>query len=111
MSVPKLSVPKLLVLLAALLLLAAGSRAQGRPVAALPGQPTRQVREVRVSVTLPKAVGIVRDYGRILLSRKTEKDRLRDLTTRFREKTSQPVVEVTVAVPRNWLTRKLGLAE
>ncbi|UOQ67289.1 hypothetical protein [Hymenobacter volaticus] len=106
-----MSICKLLTLFVALLLLTAvSSQAQSRR-AADPPLPDPQYKEVKVSVTLPKAVNVIRDYGKILLSRNSEKDRLSRLTDRMKDKTDKPVVEVTVDVPKNWVTRKLGLAE
>ena len=99
-----------LLLLVVLLLVALSGRAQSRRESEVPaGEAPYQ--EVKVRVTLPKAIGIVRDYSKILLSRNDDKDRLQRLTNRFRGKTAKPVVEVTVEVPRNWVTKKLGLAE
>ncbi|MBC8084664.1 MAG: hypothetical protein H7Z21_15815 [Hymenobacter sp.] len=100
----------LLPVFAMLLLLATSGRAQGRRGAESPPR-NPQYREVRVSVTLPKAVNVIRDYGRILLTRNQDKGKVQRLADRFRDKTAKPVVEVTVEVPRNWVTRKLGLAE
>lgn len=106
-----MSISKLLTLLVALLLLTAvSSQAQSRrETNVTPTDP--QYQEVKVSVTLPKAVSVIRDYGKILLSRNSEKDRLSRLTDRLKDKTDKPVVDVTVEVPKNWITRKLGLAE
>ena len=106
-----MSIRKPLTLLVALLLLTAVScPAQSRPAVATP-PPGPQYQEVKVNVTLPKAVSIVRDYGKILLSRNSEKDKLSRLRDQLKNKTDKPVVEVTVDVPRNWVTRKLGLVE
>ncbi|HEX8429415.1 hypothetical protein [Hymenobacter sp.] len=105
-----MSLGKLLMLLTFLQFLAMSSQAQSRPVANAPKEDP-QYKEVTVSVTLPKAVNVVRDYGKILFSRNSEKDKLSRLTNQLKNKTDKPVVEVKVEVPRNWITRKLGLTE
>ncbi|UOG76079.1 hypothetical protein MTX78_05620 [Hymenobacter tibetensis] len=106
-----MSIRKLLTLLLALLLFTAVSgQAQSRR-AADPPLPETEYKEVTVSVTLPKAVNVVRDYGKILLSRNSEEGKLTRLSKRLKDKTDKPVVEMTVEVPKNWLTRKLGLTE
>ncbi len=101
---------KLLTLLAFLLLLPMSSQAQSRPGAEVPKQDPKY-QEVKVSVTLPKAVSIVRDCGKILLSRNNERDKLGRLIKRLKDKNEELVIEGTVDVPKNWVTRKLGLAE
>lgn len=106
-----MSIGKLLTLLVTLLLLTAvRCPAQSRRPAD-PPLPDLQYKEVKVSVTLPKAVNIVRDYSKILLSRNSEQDKLTRIKKRLKNKTDKPVVEVTVDVPKNWVTRKLGLVE
>lgn len=68
-------------------------------------------QEVKVSIEVPKAVNVVREYGQILLSNNDDQEKLQRLKSRFRKKTDKSVVDVTVTVPRNWLTRKLGLVK
>ncbi|WP_375438285.1 hypothetical protein [uncultured Hymenobacter sp.] len=105
-----MSISKLFTFLVLLLLLSTSSWAQSRR-AVDPSRPDPQYQEVKVNVTLPKAVSVIRDYGKILLSRNGEESKLNRLTNRLKGKTEKPVVEVTVDVPKNWVTRKLGLAE
>jgi hypothetical protein len=101
---------KLLGLLFFLLLSATSGWAQTRR-AATPPPEDEDYKEVTVVVTVPKAVSAIRDYGKILLSRSDDKSRIERLSDRFRRKTEQDVVDVKVEVPKNWVTKKLGIAE
>lgn len=102
---------KVLGLLIFLLLVATSGWAQTRRETAPPPPEDPDYKEVTVVVTVPKAVSAIRDYGKILLSRSEEKSRFERLTDRFRHKTEQDVVDVKVEVPKNWVTKKLGIAE
>jgi hypothetical protein len=67
--------------------------------------------EVNVSIEVPKAVNVLRDYGQILLSDSDDQNKLQKLKDRFRKKTTKSTVDVTVTIPKNWITRKLGLTK
>ena len=101
---------KLLALLVMLLLAGTSGWAQTRRAPPPPAEDP-DYKEVTVAVTVPKAVSAIRDYGKILLSRSDDKSRLERLTDRFRNKTEQDVVDVKVEVPKNWVTKKLGIVE
>jgi hypothetical protein len=99
--------PKAFFLLAALLLLAGRSRAQSRA-----DSPPPPPERVTVNVELPKAVGLLTDCTKIIFSRDEEDDdKLNRLVQRFRARKEKPVVTLQVEVPKNKVTKSLGIVE
>ena len=97
---------KLPVLLAALLCRAGSSLAQTAPPPAPPARP------VAVSVPVPRAVILLSDCARVLLSREdTGKGKIQTLIDRRRARAARREEGVTVTLPNNIITRTLGLAE
>ncbi|UPL49815.1 hypothetical protein [Hymenobacter sublimis] len=90
-------------LLACILLLSAGnSWAQSRPPEPLPASSTQ--KELTVRVTLPTVVGVIGEYAGILSSR--EKGKLKTLATPSKARTSNPVLILTIPLPKIWADRK-----
>lgn len=89
-----------LFLLLGLLLLSAGrGAAQSRPAPAPASQ-----KELTVHLTLPTVVGLIGEYAGILSSR--EKGRLKTLRKQSRTTTSNPVLILTIPLPKLWADRK-----
>ncbi|GGG53322.1 hypothetical protein GCM10011378_31990 [Hymenobacter glacieicola] len=86
-----------------MLLLGAGSSwAQSRPPEPVPAGSAQ--KELTVRVTLPTVVGVIGEYAGILSSR--EKGKLKTLTTRGQPRTSNPVLVLTIPLPKIWADRK-----
>jgi hypothetical protein len=102
---------KLPVLLAALLLRVTSSLAQGAPApAATPAsRPDPDYQEV--SVPVPRAVSLITDVAKVLLSRETNKDKFQDLVDRRRARSEKQDQSVIITIPKNKLTQTLGLVD
>ena len=99
---------KLPVLLTALLFRAASAAAQTpAPPAPPPPDPGYQ----QVSVPVPRAVSLVVDVTKVLFSRETAADKLQALIDRRRTRSERRDQSLTIPVPKNKLTRTLGLVE
>lgn len=111
MASPPLLMPrtKRLFLLIALLLKGASSLAQSQsaPVPAAPRAPEYE----QVSVPVPRAVTLVADVARILLGRDVGPDKVQALIERRHARSEKREQSLTIRVPRNRLTRGLGLVE
>jgi predicted secreted protein len=100
---------KLPVLLVALLLKAASSAAQG-PAAPPPPPPSPDYQEV--SVPVPRGVSLVTDVVRVLFSHDDEgRDKVQALIARRRARSEKRDQNLNISVPRNKLTRTLGLVD
>ncbi|GAB2775757.1 hypothetical protein HNQ93_002052 [Hymenobacter luteus] len=93
---------RLLLLLSLLLLSAGRSAAQTRPDPAVPATPQK---ELTVHLTLPTVVGLIGEYAGILTSK--EKGKLKTLSKQGRSTTSNPVLILTIPLPRVWADRKV----
>ena len=89
------------VLLAALLLMAKGSLAQGQ------SEPDYQ----EVNVSVPRAVSLVTDVVRVLLFRDEDTDKIQALIDRRRARSKKRDQSLSVSIPRIKLTNALGLVE
>lgn len=100
---------KLPPLLVALLLKAAGSLAQSAspPAAPAPADPGYE----QVSVEVPRAVTLITDVARVLFSRDDSKSKVQALIDRRRARSEKRDQTLTVTVPKNKITRTLGLVE
>lgn len=93
---------KSLILLSAFWLLALTGHAQTAPTTKTP--PTRQRRQLIISFTLPSAVGVVTKYASALLSKSNDTDKEQRKKQALR--TSNPVVEIALPLPKGWLDGK-----
>ena len=98
---------KLPILLTLLLLWAASSAAQSVAPPAPPPAPAYE----QVSVPVPRAVSLVVDVARVLFSRETSADKVQALIDRRRTRSERRDQSLTIPVPKNRLTRTLGLVE
>jgi hypothetical protein len=100
---------KLPVLLAATLLkLTAGWAQMAPPV---PAAPPPAAKEQQVSVPVPRAVSLLADVVGVLVSRTEGQDKVQTLLERRRERSKKGPQTVDFSVPKNRLTRALGLAD
>lgn len=103
-----MSAKKISVLLVALLLKAASSRAQAAHPAPPPPDPDYQ----QVSVPVPRAVSLLTDVASVLFSRDTDgKSKVQALLDRRKERSDKSDQSVKLSIPKNGLTRTLGLVE
>ena len=107
--IPTQLVTVMLLLLIALLLKAAGSRAQGTPTPApAPRDPDYQ----QVSVAVPRAVSLLSDVASVLFSHDSDgKSKVDALVERRRARSEKREQSIDFSVPRNKLTRVLGLVD
>ena len=103
-----MSSQKLPILLTALLLKTASSTAQTH---ALPTPSPPDPDYQQVSMPVPRAVALVIDVTKVLFSRETAADKLQALTDRRRTRSERRDQNLTIPVPKNKLTRALGLVE
>ena len=96
---------KLPILLAASLLKVTTSLAQTAPAT-----PPTAV-EQQVSVPVPRAVLLLADVVGVLVSRNEGQDKVQTLLERRRERKKKAPQTIDFSVPRNGLTRALGLAD
>jgi hypothetical protein len=101
---------KLPVLLIALLFKATGSLAQSQPSPT--ATPARDPDYEEVSLPVPRAVSLLADVAQTLFSRDNEgKGKVQDLIDRRHARSEKRDQNLTITVPRNGLTRTLGLVE
>jgi hypothetical protein len=101
---------KLFPLLATLLLKASGSLAQAA-APATPAGPPPATHEQQVSVPVPRAVSLLADVVGVLVSRNEGQDKVQTLLERRRERNKKGPQTIDFSVPKNRLTRALGLAD
>ena len=97
------------VLLTALLLKGPGCLAQSQ-TAPVPKAP-RAADYEQVSVPLPRAVTLLTDVARVLLSRDEGSNKVQALIDRRRARSEKRDQSLILSVPRNKLTRGLGLVD
>ncbi len=100
---------KLFSLLAALLLKASSSAAQTTPVP--PAAPPAPTNEQQVNLPVPRAVSLLADVVGVLVSRNEGQDKVQTLLERRRERNRKGLQTIDFSVPKNRLTRALGLAD
>lgn len=100
---------KLPVLLAATLLKVSASLGQTAPAAPTPAPPT--ANEQQVSVPVPRAMSLLADVVGVLVSRNEGQDKVQTLLERRRERSKKGAQTIDFSVPKNRLTRALGLAD
>jgi hypothetical protein len=100
---------KLPVLLAATLLKLTAGWAQTAPP--VPAAPPPAAKEQQVSVPVPRAVSLLADVVGVLVSRTEGQDKVQTLLERRRERSKKGPQTVDFSVPKNRLTRALGLAD
>ena len=103
-----MSSQKLPILLTALLLRTASGAAQTH---ALPTPSPPDPDYQQVSMPVPRAVALVVDVTKVLFSRETAADKLQALIDRRRTRSERRDQSLTIPVPKNKLTRTLGLVE
>ena len=104
-----MSSKKLSVLLIALLLKAASSRAQGTSA---PTPAPREPDYQQVSVPVPRAVSLLTDVASVLFSHDADgKSKVDALVERRRARSEKREQSIDFSVPRNKLTRTLGLVD
>ena len=102
-----MSTKKLVVLLAALLLKAASSKAQTTQ----PPPPSNSDYQ-QVSVPVPRAVSLLSDVASVLLTRDPDgKGKVQALLDRRKERSEKRDQSLRLSIPKNGLTRTLGLVE
>lgn len=94
-----MAISKQVILPLLLLLVSASGRAQGRAEA----KPAATQQQMTVSITLPTVVAQLSDYAQAIFAR--NKGQRRTLTGKG-SRTSNPVVEFTVDLPKGWGSRK-----
>jgi len=101
---------KLPILLVALLLKAASCAAQSPAAPVPPPPPNPDYQEI--SVPVPRAVSLVTDVVRVLFSRDDAgTDKVQALIARRRARSEKRDQNLNINVPRNRLTRTLGLVD
>lgn len=98
---------KLLVLLVALVFKSTSSRAQAGPSPAPASSPTQQ----QVVVPVPRAVSLLADVAAVLFTRDTNKSKVQALIDRRRARSEKDDQSLHITVPKNRLTRTLGVVE
>ncbi|RPD46925.1 hypothetical protein DNI29_12250 [Hymenobacter sediminis] len=69
-----------------------------------PAPPAATQKELTVQLTLPTVVGVIGEYAGILTSK--EKGKLKTLRKQNRTTTSNPVLILTIPLPKVWADRK-----
>ena len=100
---------KLFSVVAALLLKAGSTLAQTAPPVPTTSPPV--ANEQQVSVPVPKAISLLADVVSVLASRTEGQDKVQTLLERRRERTKKGPQTIEFSVPKNRLTRALGLAD
>ena len=101
-----MSTKKLVVLLAALLLKAASSKAQTTQ------PPPSNSDYQQVSVPVPRAVSLLSDVASVLFTRDPDgKGKVQALLDRRKERSEKRDQSLRLSIPKNGLTRTLGLVE
>ncbi|WP_310394320.1 hypothetical protein [Hymenobacter sp.] len=98
---------KLPFLLAALVLKVTSGLAQSPPARPAPPDPGYQ----RVSVPVPRAVLLIADVAGAFFSRDDSKSKVQHLLDRRRARSEKRDQSVDITVPKNKLTRTLGLVD
>ena len=101
---------KLPFLLVALLFEVTSGMAQSQPSAA-PMPPSPDPSYQQVSVPVPRAVSLLTDVVRVLVSRNNGQDKVQTLLNQRRERTKEGNQNIIFSLPKNRLTRTLGLVE
>lgn len=96
---------KLPVLLPFLLLRAGGALAQTQP--SPPSTPDYE----QVSVPVPRAVSLIADAASVLFSRNEDENKVQALVDRRRDRSKKGDQSLRFTIPKNRLTRTLGLVE
>ena len=104
-----MSSKKLPVLLAALLLKVTSSLAQSSPIPAVP--PPLGPDYPEVSVPVPRAVTLITDVAKVLLSRDDKQDKVQTLIDKRRARSEKRDQTLTITIPKNAFTRTLGLVD
>jgi len=102
-----MSSQKLPILLTALLLRAVSSAAQTHA----PPVPPPAPGYAQVSVPVPRAVSLVVDVAKVLFSRESGTDKVQALIDRRRTRSERRDQSLSISIPKNKLTRTLGLVE
>ena len=97
---------KLPILFAASLLKATACLAQAAPTL-----PPPAATEQQVVVEVPRAVSLLADVVGVLVSRNAGQDKVQTLLERRRERSKKGQQTLDFSVPKNRLTRALGLAD
>ena len=100
---------KLLSFLTVFLLKAGSSIAQTAPPPPTPPPPAANVQQV--SVAVPRAVSLLADVVGVLVSHNQGQDKVQTLMERRRERSRKGAQTIYFSVPKNALTRVLGLAD
>jgi hypothetical protein len=100
-----MSLRKLPFLLPFLLLRAGGALAQAQP----PPSPVPDYEQV--SVPVPRAVSLIADAASVLFSRNDDENKVQALVERRRERSKKGDQSLRFTIPKNRLTRTLGLVE
>ncbi|MBJ6108213.1 hypothetical protein JAO73_04275 [Hymenobacter sp. BT523] len=101
---------KLPLLLVALACKVSSSMAQSQPTPARQPAPDPDYQELTVPV--PRAVSLVTDVAAALFSRSPEgKNKVQDIVDRRRKRSETGDQSLKVSIPKNGLTRTLGLVE
>lgn len=98
---------KLPILIIVLLLRAASGAAQGTAAPVVSPNPDYG----QVSVPVPRAVALVADVARVIFSRDTGSDKVQALIDKRRARSERRDQNLIITVPKNKLTRSLGLVE
>ena len=96
---------KLLILLSFLLLRADGALAQTQT----PPPPNPDYEQVNVPV--PRVVSLIAEVASVLLLRNGDENKVRALVNRRRERSKKGDQSLRITIPKNTLTRTLGLVE
>ncbi|HEX8328587.1 MAG TPA: hypothetical protein VF629_13680 [Hymenobacter sp.] len=104
-----MSSKKLPILLAALLLKATTSLAQSASPPARPAPADPDYEEV--SVEVPRAVTLITDVARVLFSRDDSKSKVQAIIDKRRARSEKRDQTLKVTVPKNRITRTLGIVE
>lgn len=104
-----MSSKKLPILLAALLLKVTSSLAQSGTTPAVPPPLDPDYQEV--SVPVPRAVTLITDVAKVLLSRDDKQDKVQTLINKRRTRSEKRDQNLTITVPKNAFTRTLGLVD
>ncbi len=73
--------------------------------------PSAAATEQQVSVPVPRAVSLLVDVVGVLVSRNEGQDKVQTLLERRRERNKKGPQTIDFSVPKNRLTRTLGLAD
>ncbi|OGX80883.1 hypothetical protein BEN47_06425 [Hymenobacter lapidarius] len=83
--------------------------AQQSPPPAVPPRPDPGYQEV--SVPVPRAVTLITDVAKVMLSRDDRQDKVQTLIDKRRARSEKREQSLTITIPRNAFTRTLGLVD